>query len=493
MRARRSRSATRLLPPGEGQGVRALCLLAGGFAALACHKLVFLPAAIFVCQAMRDERLARSPPLLRAALHPVVLGFAAGHPALLDLWTGDQPGRLLAGPRPHAPPGPHHAPQSAWISRLSQPHRSVVGILLAHGLPAAAAGHRSRSASSGGIAGRRRTACSPAVRDALPRLDCVDGPLSAAFTLIDWRQTKHLCPLLLPLVMAPAAWAGTSRAARFVVVAVHGCACCSGISARSHAWPPTSPASTSRPTGNRRAPGNSARQPCSSNFTALAGRRWPPALRRRIVACRRERSACRCWMRVASTPLARGILPRRACWPPWSWPRGPRCCSASRRGGWARWPSPHVSPARSHGPRLEPGRQHGRARDRLFHPAAYHRHRPREFSCRLALVDRAAGVPAGRRSGVGTVGTRCEPRPTRHAAARCWQSLAHRTASSRPSSALPPWPLASCSSTAKSSCNASTATAPSWTNWPAASASTCCRTGRSSPRASSARPWSIPW
>ena len=43
--------------------------------------------------------------------------------------------------------------------------------------------------------------------------------LAIAFTLIDWRQTKHLCPLLLPLVMAPAAWAGASRAARAVVVA----------------------------------------------------------------------------------------------------------------------------------------------------------------------------------------------------------------------------------------------------------------------------------
>jgi hypothetical protein len=41
--------------------------------------------------------------------------------------------------------------------------------------------------------------------------------LAAAFTLIDWRQTKHLCPLLLPLVMAPAAWAGTGRVARIVV------------------------------------------------------------------------------------------------------------------------------------------------------------------------------------------------------------------------------------------------------------------------------------
>ena len=40
---------------------------------------------------------------------------------------------------------------------------------------------------------------------------------AAAMSVIDWRQTKHLMPLLLPLSMAPARWAATSRIALAVV------------------------------------------------------------------------------------------------------------------------------------------------------------------------------------------------------------------------------------------------------------------------------------
>lgn len=59
----------------------------------------------------------------------------------------------------------------------------------------------------------------PGVRVLLPVWIIWTFLLATAFTLVDWRQTKHLCPLLLPLVMAPAAWAGASRTARFIVVA----------------------------------------------------------------------------------------------------------------------------------------------------------------------------------------------------------------------------------------------------------------------------------
>ena len=37
---------------------------------------------------------------------------------------------------------------------------------------------------------------------------------AAAFSLVDWRQTKHLMPLLIPLCLAPACWASTSRGPR---------------------------------------------------------------------------------------------------------------------------------------------------------------------------------------------------------------------------------------------------------------------------------------
>ncbi len=57
----------------------------------------------------------------------------------------------------------------------------------------------------------------PNIRALLPVWLLWSVLLSVAFTWIDWRQTKHLGPLLLLLVMAPAAWAGTGRAARLVV------------------------------------------------------------------------------------------------------------------------------------------------------------------------------------------------------------------------------------------------------------------------------------
>ena len=40
---------------------------------------------------------------------------------------------------------------------------------------------------------------------------------AVAFSAVDWRQTKHLMPLMLPLCLAPAHWAATGRVARLVV------------------------------------------------------------------------------------------------------------------------------------------------------------------------------------------------------------------------------------------------------------------------------------
>ena len=57
---------------------RANGFVAGGFAALACHKLVFLPATIAVWEAIRLPRLSIAASCLRPLRHPVVLGFAAG-------------------------------------------------------------------------------------------------------------------------------------------------------------------------------------------------------------------------------------------------------------------------------------------------------------------------------------------------------------------------------------------------------------------------------
>ena len=43
---------------------------------------------------------------------------------------------------------------------------------------------------------------------------------AVAFSLVDWRQTKHLMPLMIPICMAPACWASRGRFQRFVVTVI---------------------------------------------------------------------------------------------------------------------------------------------------------------------------------------------------------------------------------------------------------------------------------
>jgi hypothetical protein len=44
--------------------------------------------------------------------------------------------------------------------------------------------------------------------------------LSIVFSVVDWRMTKHLMPLLLPLHLAPVAWTAAGRAARPIILAM---------------------------------------------------------------------------------------------------------------------------------------------------------------------------------------------------------------------------------------------------------------------------------
>ena len=46
--------------------------------------------------------------------------------------------------------------------------------------------------------------------------------LAIVFTAVDWRMTKHLTPLLLPLHLAPVAWTPLGRTPRVIVAAVFG-------------------------------------------------------------------------------------------------------------------------------------------------------------------------------------------------------------------------------------------------------------------------------
>ena len=227
------RSENSPLSTGEGQGVRAFSnqarrkwplgpgingLIAGGFAALACHKLVFLPAAIFVCQAIQADTVSLARRFLRAAMHPVVLGFALGtllywiYGLSIDagIFWQDHVRTHLIDRVLHENPlnyGGYPSPAGLWLEFC----RHTGYFLLPLGVLSIGMLEWQRRKTPEGL---------PAtVREILPVWICWMALLSIAFTLIDWRQTKHLCPLLLPLAMAPAAWAGTGRAARLAVAA----------------------------------------------------------------------------------------------------------------------------------------------------------------------------------------------------------------------------------------------------------------------------------
>ena len=193
-------------------------LISGGFTALACHKLVFLPAAVFLCQAFRSDDASPLRRLLRAAAQPVVVGFALG--TLLfwiyglaispsAFWQDHVRTHLLDRVAHYNPLGYQGYPD--WAALWMEFTRHTGWLLLPLGIAAMAAlGRQCRQPANHLTTG---------LRTLTPLWIVWSILLAIAFTLIDWRQTKHLCPLLLPLVMAPAAWAAGGRAARLVVVA----------------------------------------------------------------------------------------------------------------------------------------------------------------------------------------------------------------------------------------------------------------------------------
>ncbi|MEQ1919943.1 MAG: hypothetical protein ABL955_12155, partial [Elusimicrobiota bacterium] len=167
--------------------------LAGAFAALADHKLVFLPVALAAWQLHRDPK--------RPALHPAAAGFAAGTAIFwiwglsIDagaFWLDHVRSHLLDRATHHNPLGygGYPGPFGLWLEFS----RHTGGVLLPLGAAALAAGLRRK--------------------DEKPPLGAWAAwmlLLALAFTLVDWRQTKHLAPLLLPLFMVPARWAAVSR------------------------------------------------------------------------------------------------------------------------------------------------------------------------------------------------------------------------------------------------------------------------------------------
>lgn len=171
--------------------------LAGAFAALADHKLAFLPLALAAWEWRRARRL-----------HPAAAGFAAGT-ALFWAWglsvdAGafwlDHVRTHLLDRAAHVNPlgyGGYPGPFGLWLEFVR--HTGVVLVPLGAWATAELA--------------RRETKDYGAW--ALWML-----LLGAAFTVVDWRQTKHLTPLLIPLLLAPARRSASSRATLRATAAV---------------------------------------------------------------------------------------------------------------------------------------------------------------------------------------------------------------------------------------------------------------------------------
>jgi hypothetical protein len=208
------------------------CLLAGGLATLADHKLLPLPAAILLWGLLRGGSARR---ILRP--HPVVLGFVAGT-ALFWTWgfcidAGEffrdhLQMHLIDRVRHWNPEGYVGYPTVAelWLELW----RHTGYLLLPLGVAALlinvvsgtlrvppANGTRSvpDTWGQGGQSHFRRTKIGT-----VPVLWLLWTFLTAAvFSLVDWRQTKHLMPLLIPLCVAPAWWAATGRLRLALVLA----------------------------------------------------------------------------------------------------------------------------------------------------------------------------------------------------------------------------------------------------------------------------------
>jgi hypothetical protein len=197
---------------GARPGARMAGALAGGYAALADHKLMVVVGALFLWEALREK----APPLAavrRAVRHPAVVGFAAGT-ALFWIYG------LSVSPASFWNDHLHHhlidrvLHQHTWNVEELGAYPSVpalwwefardTGWLL---LPLAAASFALllrapaewRGTTGFWLAWTVVTAC--------------------AFSIIDWRQTKHLAILVLPLYLAPARAAGRGALLRLAVAA----------------------------------------------------------------------------------------------------------------------------------------------------------------------------------------------------------------------------------------------------------------------------------
>lgn len=183
----------------------ATCFLTAFLAALANHKLVLLPISIIFLKLWLELWGMPKPwngrNLLRIPLHPVILGFAFGSAAFWayglavdfeGFWVDHVRTHLADRLTHHNPLGyqGYPNPLQLWIEFW----RHTGYALLPLGALALMLGTRDDL--------KRQT-----TRSSLGLWLAWSALTAVVFSMVDWRMTKHLMPLMLPLHLAPVQWA----------------------------------------------------------------------------------------------------------------------------------------------------------------------------------------------------------------------------------------------------------------------------------------------
>ena len=191
----------------RGRSAWLICFLSGVFAALADHKMMFLPMAVVIWEALGSWREIRFIASVKALLNPVAVGFVAGSALFWsyglaisrnDFWMDHVRhhfvDRVLNYNARGLDMSRYPSLGGLWLEfwqhtgYLLLPLGAIALWLLCFRNASTIKGENPQS-----VSGWR----------GMPGLWAIWALLAAiAFSIVDWRQTKHLAPLTLPLFLA---------------------------------------------------------------------------------------------------------------------------------------------------------------------------------------------------------------------------------------------------------------------------------------------------
>lgn len=198
---------------------RRFCYAAGAFAALTNHKLILLPAAIVVWGFLRSRRTPLLEALKQAILQPAPVGFLFGSAAFWlwgamisprDFWMDHVRHHLIDRVLNHNARGMDLSRYPDLGELWGELWQHTGYLLLPLGAIALIVLCFARSHGDTG---------EPATRGwkGMPGLWLVWSiGLAIAFSIVDWRQTKHLAPLCIPLFLGLGAVSNKQKVAGIV-------------------------------------------------------------------------------------------------------------------------------------------------------------------------------------------------------------------------------------------------------------------------------------